>query len=1323
MAANSHQPISNSYKLLTFDSRDINSKDVTDIYPKSFSVMMFGMNEQGESICINVDGFNPFFYIMVGESWESDQCESFMSFLNELLPPNIYSNIISFELVQNKKLYGFDGGKEYNFLKLSFKTEQSMKKTADLWFDVSTIDGVYNKQVKPKGLEYNGEKLTIYESNIPPVLRLFHIQEISPSGWIQFDTDKITNVIKKLTTCKYEVNVHYSYIKPILNKETIVPFKICSFDIEASSSHGDFPLAIKNYKKLATNIVDICTPGGVYYKSETNTPMLKQIILKSFGLIPMDLHDNIDLVFPQIPVSTKEICELFDKWVEVKPAKYEGLVNFNTTVSLNGSSGSSYFNNTQYSKYDEGDDADSGGEGIEGNDNDDEYDNDSVATTIKHLVVEEGCNWNMFKPKVERYKNGGTILDLLSDTSVSRETQMVELIHTLTNIFPPLHGDNVTFIGSTFINFGEETPYLNHCITVNTCDKVNNATIKSCLTERELLLEWTRLIQREDPDIIIGYNTFGFDYQFMFQRASELKCVKPFLQLSRVKGEVCLKNDWRTGKDSLDGSVLMVASGHHEIKYVNMTGRLQIDLYTYFKRDYILPAYKLDFVAGHFIGDTVSNVKHIELPNGNMMTEIYSKNIAGLESNGFVCFSEDGNSVEKCNDGKKYEVISINKTTRMFAINGLVELNYSTKKIKWGLAKDDVSPQQIFHMTNQGPVERAVIAKYCIQDCNLVHQLMRKIDVLTEFTEMSSLCSVPIQFLVLRGQSIKLTSYIAKKCRERNTLMPVISKQLNDNDGYEGATVFEPKCGFYTNNPVACLDYSSMYPSGIISENISHDSKVYTKQYDIKRMLISESGIKNSITGKFVFDNLPGYIYVDIEYNMYKWQHKNNNPKAAKEKVKVGYKVCRWAQFPIDPSTGKPRKAVIPSILEELLLARKQTRKQMALQTDEFMENILNKRQLSIKVTANSVYGQMGARTSSFYEKDCAASTTAIGRKLLTYAKRVVEETFTGRIKTSYGDVLIKSECIYGDTDSVFVHFNMKTIDGKPMSGKESLPITIELAKMAGIVATKFLKQPHELEYEKTFLPFCLLSKKRYVGMMYGDNDKSCKRKSMGIVLKRRDNASIVKDIYGGIIDILMSGGTIETSVVFLKDQLNRIVDKKCSMDKLVITKALRSSYKMPKSIAHKVLADRMGSRDPGNKPSTGDRIPYVFIVIPNSASLLQGDRIETPSYIKDNKLKVDYEHYITNQIMVPVQQIFSLLLENMVEFKKRKGGEFLNIWKKELTDLHYKYQGDETLYLKKEIALRNKEVNILLFDDVLRKLTNEKKGNVAITSFFSKVK
>ena len=53
----------------------------------------------------------------------------------------------------------------------------------------------------------------------------------------------------KLTDCKYEYTTSYKNIKPLLEKEEAIPMKICSFDIEASSSHGDFPLA----KKLITN--------------------------------------------------------------------------------------------------------------------------------------------------------------------------------------------------------------------------------------------------------------------------------------------------------------------------------------------------------------------------------------------------------------------------------------------------------------------------------------------------------------------------------------------------------------------------------------------------------------------------------------------------------------------------------------------------------------------------------------------------------------------------------------------------------------------------------------------------------------------------------------------------------------------------------------------------------------------------------------------------------------------------------------------------------------------------------------------------------------
>ena len=80
------------------------------------------------------------------------------------------------------------------------------------------------------------------------------------------------------------------------------------------------------------------------------------------------------------------------------------------------------------------------------------------------------------------------------------------------------------------------------------------------------------------------------------------------------------------------------------------------------------------------------------------------------------------------------------------------------------------------------------------------------------------------------------------------------------------------------------------------------------------------------------------------------------------------------------------------------------------------------------------------------------------------------------------------------------------------------------------------------------------------------------------------------------------------------------------------------------------MLANRIAERDPGNAPSTTERIPFVYILPPpgETPSKLQGDRIETPSYIKEKKLKIDYPFYITNQIAKPVAQVFGLEVEKL---------------------------------------------------------------------------
>jgi DNA polymerase elongation subunit (family B) len=1266
----------------------------------TFVVQMFGLDEQGKSACILVENFKPFFYVMVDDSWTISKKNAFLAFIQAKMGKFHENTITDCKIIKRHKLYGFDGGKEHLFVRLEFENIEAFNKAKGLWYGpYLPVDssGRSDRKLLPNGLQFQNSNTRIYESNIPPLLRFFHLKDISPSGWIALPNKRTIEIkhMERKTNCDYEFIINYEHIIPLNQKETRVPYKICSFDIEASSSHGDFPIPIKSYKKLATNIVEYFEKLVIEITPELCKNLLKQMVLTAFGYASIE---GVDVVYPKTKPKDKSVVEaLIEKWLvlQVKNMQKDGdFMDSNTIESLFAKQHESEKDGTL-------DDS----EGVD-------------VTADQSTVIDNGPTYNATKVVMPKSytKKTATIVDIMCDKKFDRDGKLNELNVSLNTVFPKLEGDKVTFIGSTFLKYGSPDPYLNNCIVLNTCTNPNaqddsntntKTEIESYSTERDVLLAWQKLIQKENPDIIIGYNIFGFDYQFMFYRAKENDCLEDFLKLSRNVDEVCAQKDRETLQYKLEESSIKIASGQHDLRFIKMTGRLQVDLYNFFRREENLTSYKLDYVAGHFIGDYC---KTVDFDESKKTTTVSTTNMMGLQVGSFVHFEEIGHTVEYYQEGAKFLVTAIHAKDKKFDLKGVNIQPDTSKKTRWCLAKDDCTPKDIFRLANGSAEDRAVVAKYCIQDCNLVHYLMNKVDILTGFIEMAKICSVPMNFLVMRGQGIKLQSFIAKKCREFRTLIPVIEKGDNS-EGYEGAIVLPPKCDLYLDNPVACVDYASLYPSSIISENLSHDSKVWTKEYDLAGNFVKATGEMDK-EGNFLYDNLPGYEYVDISFDLYRYIR--TSPSAAAQKVRCGKKTCRFAQFP------NGRRAILPTILQELLAARKSTRKLIPQQTDDFMKNVLDKRQLGYKLTANSLYGGCGAVTSTFYEQDVAAGTTATGRMLLTYAKRIVEECYGDAIcETSCGKVVTKAEYIYGDTDSVFFTFNLQTPQGEPIRGKKALEITIELAQEAGHLASSFLKQPHDLEYEKTFMPFCLLSKKRYVGMLYETDPNKCKRKEMGIVLKRRDNAPIVKDIYGGIIDILMKEQNVQKAVEFLKACLQNMVDEKYPMEKLIITKSLRSGYKNPMQIAHKVLADRMTARDPGNKPSSGDRIPFVYIHNTNK-NALQGEKIETPSFIVENSLKIDYSFYITNQIMKPVQQVFALVLDKIWLMQEKKAGAPKLKFKMEVNKLKEKWEDPEKFEAKLE-ELKNKHVKALLFDEYLRVTNNQKVGNQALTSFWGK--
>lgn len=269
-------------------------------------------------------------------------------------------------------------------------------------------------------------------------------------------------------------------------------------------------------------------------------------------------------------------------------------------------------------------------------------------------------------------------------------------------------------------------------------------------------------------------------------------------------------------------------------------------------------------------------------------------------------------------------------------------------------------------------------------------------------------------------------------------------------------------------------------------------------------------------------------------------------------------------------------------------------------------------------------------------------------------------ETEVGHFHAGVGQMIVKN------TDSVFYNPKITSLETNEIQkDKKALEISIQLGKWSSCAICAILPTNMSQEYEKVLYPFIIITKKRYVGNLYENDPNKFKQKSMGIVLKRRDNATIVKIVCGGIVDQMLNKRSPEGALNFVRESLKKILSHKYTIDKFVISKTLKGNgmtklerdhenakpkpdrvYAYRERMVHVVLADRMADRDSGNRPQSNDRIPYVYIVKKGEIKL-QGDRVEHIDYVLKNKIPIDYIFYITNQIMKPCIQFLELISDN----------------------------------------------------------------------------
>ncbi|NP_001296480.1 DNA polymerase delta catalytic subunit [Bombyx mori] len=313
--------------------------------------------------------------------------------------------------------------------------------------------------------------------------------------------------------------------------------------------------------------------------------------------------------------------------------------------------------------------------------------------------------------------------------------------------------------------------------------------------------------------------------------------------------------------------------------------------------------------------------------------------------------------------------------------------------------KEDVHHSIITDLQNESEQTRRRLAMYCLKDAYLPLKLLNKLMCIINHMEMARVTGVPLLCLLTRGQQIKVVSQLLRKAKEAGYLMPVYHSQGSD-DQYEGATVIEPKRGYYA-DPISTLDFASLYPSIMMAHNLCYTTLV-------------PPNAQNQFN---VADN---DVTITPSKNMFVKNH--------------------------------IRKGLLPEILESLLAARKKAKADLKDEKDPFKRSVLDGRQLALKISANSVYGFTGAQVGKLPCLEISGSITAYGRTMIEFTKSEVEKKYT-KANGYKEDAVV----IYGDTDSVMVKFGVKTLEESMELGKEAAefvtakfvkPIKLEFEKV-----------------------------------------------------------------------------------------------------------------------------------------------------------------------------------------------------------------------------------------------------------------------------------
>lgn len=534
-----------------------------------------------------------------------------------------------------------------------------------------------------------------------------------------------------------------------------------------------------------------------------------------------------------------------------------------------------------------------------------------------------------------------------------------------------------------------------------------------------------------------------------------------------------------------------------------------------------------------------------------------------------------------------YQWMNREKKLRSYSLNAVSEEFLGDKK-------EDVHYSMIYPLYKGTDADRARIYKYCFKDTKLPLDILKKLLIFTNSVEMCRTVGVPMRWLLEKGQQAKTRSVLFRAAGPAGFCVPTKPPKR---EPYTGAVVLQPKAGFYT-VPIVVLDFVSLYPSIMQAHNLCYTTFFWLK--DAQRL---------------------GLRYPE-DYTI---------PPGA------------------EGSHGfvKPhiRLGLLPAILESILTRRRLAKTDMGNAKkagNTQLAEIMDGRQLALKITANSVYGYTSANQLPLTY--IAAAVTAFGRDLIKFTEAEIKREFNADI-------------IYGDTDSVMINFG---------------DVTMERAMELGKAASNFMRpkytKPLDCAWEKCYYPFLLIEKKRYAGLFWTKPNAHDKSDYKGIEVVRRDWTLFCTEVLTQGLHCLLNDKNIQGVIDCVHKACSDMLTGQVDISKLILSKGFTKPIEEYEANGvqvpvHIQVVKNAQKRDAASAPAVGDRVSYVITQGLRKERKSGGrgwgaisisERAEDPLFVMNNDVPLDALWYIENQLMGPCIRLFQVPLCVTDEEKKQ---------------------------------------------------------------------